>query len=94
MMGDAARHSSYKTTQNNLIQPGYASLNNIEYKQIVLVIAAVVSLLIAEYMTAFGLIILTLFNAWLGYNQEGKAESAVAALGKMIWMASRWCGLM
>ena len=52
--------------------------------QIVLVGAAVVSLLIGEYVTFAGLILLTLFNAWLGYNQEGKAEAAAAALGKMM----------
>ena len=27
---------------------------------------------------------LTLFNAWLGYHQEGKAEAAAAALGAMM----------
>ncbi len=55
-----------------------------DYMQIVLVVAAVVSLLIAEYRTGVMLILLTLFNAWLGYHQEGKAEAAAAALGKMM----------
>jgi P-type Ca2+ transporter type 2C len=55
-----------------------------EYMQIVLVGAALVSLLIHEYVTAVGLFLLTLFNAWLGYHQEGKAEAAAAALGKMM----------
>ena len=55
-----------------------------EYMQIVLTGAAVVSLLIGEYVTGVGLILLTLFNAWLGYHQEGKAEAAAAALGKMM----------
>jgi Ca2+-transporting ATPase len=55
-----------------------------EYMQIVLVGAALVSLLIGEYVTGVGLILLTLFNAWLGYHQEGKAEAAAAALGKMM----------
>jgi P-type Ca2+ transporter type 2C len=55
-----------------------------EYMQVVLVGAAVVSLLIGEYVTCVGLLLLTLFNAWLGYNQEGKAEAAAAALGKMM----------
>ena len=50
-----------------------------DYMQIVLVVAAVVSLLIGEYGTAIGLALLTLFNAWLGYHQEGKAEAAAAA---------------
>ena len=52
--------------------------------QIVLVVAALVSLLIEEYGTAIGLAILTLFNAWLGYHQEGKAEAAAASLGQMM----------
>ena len=52
--------------------------------QIVLVVAAVVSVLIGEYGTAIGLAVLTLFNAWLGYHQEGKAEAAAAALGAMM----------
>ncbi len=55
-----------------------------EYMQIVLLVAAVVSLLIAEYRTFIGLILLTLANAWLGYNQEGKAAASVAALSKMM----------
>src|SRR4051812_11838339 len=54
-----------------------------DYMQLVLVVAAVVSLLIKEYGTFVGLTLLTLFNAWLGYHQEGKAEAAAAALGKM-----------
>ena len=55
-----------------------------EYMQVVLVAAAGVSLLIGEYGTAVGLTVLTLFNAWLGYHQEGKAEAAAAALGAMM----------
>lgn len=55
-----------------------------DYMQIVLVVAAGVSLLIAEYGTAIGLFLLTLFNAWLGYHQESKAEEAAAALGSMM----------
>ena len=55
-----------------------------DYMQIVLVVAALVSLLIGEYGTAIGLALLTLFNAWLGYHQEGKAEAAAASLGQMM----------
>ena len=55
-----------------------------DYMQIVLVVAAVVSLLIGEWGTAIGLAVLTLFNAWLGYHQEGKAQAAAAALGAMM----------
>jgi len=55
-----------------------------DYMQIVLVVAAVVSLLIGEIGTFVGLFVLTLFNAWLGYHQEGKAEAAAASLGQMM----------
>jgi Ca2+-transporting ATPase len=55
-----------------------------EYMQVVLVGAAIVSLVINEYVTGVGLILLTLFNAWLGYHQEGKAEAAEAALSSML----------
>ncbi|MGO4782812.1 cation-translocating P-type ATPase [Cryobacterium sp. W22_MBD10_FK3] len=55
-----------------------------DYMQIVLVVAAGVSLLIGEYGTAIGLFLLTLFNAWLGYHQESKAEQAAASLGSMM----------
>ena len=53
-----------------------------EYMQIVLLVAAVVSLLIGEYRTFVLLILLTLLNAWLGYHQEGKAAASAAALSK------------
>src|SRR6478735_3432683 len=55
-----------------------------DYMQIVLVGAALVSLLIGEYSTAVLLALLTLFNAWLGYHQEGKAEAAAAQLSTMM----------
>ena len=52
--------------------------------QIVLVVAAIVSVLIGEWGTAIGLAVLTLFNAWLAYHQEGQAQAAAAALGAMM----------
>ena len=55
-----------------------------DYMQIVLVVAAVVSLLIGETGTFVGLLVLTIFNAWLGYHQEGKAEAAAASLSKLM----------
>jgi P-type Ca2+ transporter type 2C len=55
-----------------------------DYMQVVLVGAAIVSLLIGEYRTGAGLFVLTIFNAWLGMHQEGKAEAAAAALGRMM----------
>src|SRR3954452_3371055 len=53
--------------------------------QIVLLVAGIVSLFIPnQALTGVVLILLTLFNAFLGLNQEGKAEASVAALAKMM----------
>ncbi|MBW5481204.1 cation-translocating P-type ATPase [Streptomyces bambusae] len=59
------------------------------YMQIVLVAAAVVSLLIREWTTAVLLIVLTLLNAVVGLRQEGKAESAMNALKSMMKATAR-----
>jgi P-type Ca2+ transporter type 2C len=71
--------------------PGYIAFVN-QYKdpmQIVLLGAAVVSLIIQQWSTALILIILTLFNAFLALRQEGKAEASVAALQKMLIVKSK-----
>ncbi len=71
--------------------PGYIAFLN-QYKdpmQIVLLAAAIVSLIIQQWSTAFILIILTLFNALLALRQEGKAEASVAALQKMLIVKSK-----
>ena len=53
--------------------------------QIVLLAAGILSLFIpSQFMTGVLLIVLTLFNAFLGLSQEGKAEASVAALQKMM----------
>jgi P-type Ca2+ transporter type 2C len=52
--------------------------------QIVLLAAGVLSLVLQEWETGIVLIVLTLFNAVLGLQQEGKAAAAVAALQKMM----------
>ncbi|MEV7617198.1 HAD-IC family P-type ATPase [Streptomyces sp. NPDC089799] len=59
------------------------------YMQLVLVAAAVVSLLIREWTTAVLLIVLTLLNAVVGLRQEGKAESAMNALKSMMKATAR-----
>ncbi|MEV7723181.1 HAD-IC family P-type ATPase [Streptomyces sp. NPDC087917] len=59
------------------------------YMQIVLVAAAVVSLVIQEWTTAILLIALTLLNAVVGLRQEGKAESAMNALKSMLKATAR-----
>jgi Ca2+-transporting ATPase len=57
--------------------------------QILLLVAAIASLIIKEWSTVLILIILTLFNALLSLRQEGKAEASVAALQKMMIVKSR-----
>ena len=53
------------------------------YMQIILVAAAVVSLVIKQWATAGLLLLLTVLNAVVGMRQEGKAESAMNALRSM-----------
>jgi P-type Ca2+ transporter type 2C len=72
-------------------QPGYIRFLN-QYRdpmQIVLLVAAIVSIVINEWSTALLLIALTLFNAFLALRQEGKAEASVAALQKMLIVKAR-----
>ncbi len=59
------------------------------YMQIILVGAAVVSLLIKEWTTAIVLIVISLFNAVVGLRQAGKAESAMNALQSMMKATAR-----
>ena len=59
------------------------------YMQIILVGAAVVSLVIQEWATAIVLIVITLFNALVGLRQAGKAESAMNALQSMMKATAR-----
>src|SRR5215218_5983817 len=59
------------------------------YMQIILVGAAVVSLLIAEWGTAALLLVLTVLNAVIGLRQEGKAQSAMNALKSMLKSTAR-----
>ena len=58
--------------------------------QIVLLAAGVISLFLpGQFWTGVGLIGLTLFNAFLGLSQEGKAEASVAALQSMMVVKAR-----
>jgi P-type Ca2+ transporter type 2C len=59
------------------------------YMQVILVVAAVVSLLIKEWSTAVLLVLLTILNAVVGMRQEGKAESAMNALRSMMKATAR-----
>jgi P-type Ca2+ transporter type 2C len=58
--------------------------------QIVLLVAGIVSLYpLKELETGILLVLLTLFNAVLGLQQEGKAAAAIAALQKMMIVKAR-----
>ena len=59
------------------------------YMQIVLIIAAIVSLFIAEYRTFLLLVVLTIFIAVMGYKQEAKAAASVAALNRMMKIVAK-----
>jgi P-type Ca2+ transporter type 2C len=61
-----------------------------EPMQIVLLAAGVISLFLpGQFMTGVLLIGLTLLNAFMGLNQEGKAESSIAALQSMMVVKAR-----
>src|SRR3954471_10223173 len=58
--------------------------------QIVLVVAGVISIYpVKQFGTGIVILLLTLLNAVLGLNQEGKAAAAVAALAKMMIVKAR-----
>jgi P-type Ca2+ transporter type 2C len=59
------------------------------YMQIILLIAAVISLAIGQWSTGLVLIALTVFNAVTGLRQEGKAESAMNALKSLMKQTAR-----
>ncbi|MBN1104424.1 MAG: HAD-IC family P-type ATPase, partial [Deltaproteobacteria bacterium] len=50
---------------------------------IILIVAAVVSLLLGEYVDAIAIMVIVALNAVVGVVQESKAEQALAALKKM-----------
>ncbi|NTV53965.1 MAG: cation-translocating P-type ATPase [Syntrophaceae bacterium] len=67
-------------------RPGFFQLllgqfNN--FLVIILIIAAVVSLLLGEYIDAIAIMVIVVLNAVVGVIQESKAEAALAALKKM-----------
>ncbi|HYB25151.1 MAG TPA: cation-transporting P-type ATPase [Solirubrobacteraceae bacterium] len=59
------------------------------YMQLILVAAAVVSLVIKEWSTGVLLLLITVLNAVVGLRQEGKAESAMNALKAMVKASAR-----
>jgi Ca2+-transporting ATPase len=59
------------------------------YMQMILVGAAIVSLVIKEWSTGVLLILITVLNAVVSLRQEGKAESAMNALKAMVKATAR-----
>ncbi len=59
------------------------------YMQMILVGAAIVSLVIKEWSTGVLLIVITVVNATVSLRQEGKAESAMNALKSMVKATAR-----
>src|SRR6476469_3043539 len=59
------------------------------YMQIILVAAAVASMLIGEITTGIVVLAITAFNALGGMRQQGKAESAMNALQSMLKTSAR-----
>jgi Ca2+-transporting ATPase len=59
------------------------------YMQMILLGAAIVSLVIAQWSTAIVLFVISLFNAVVGLRQAGKAESAMNALQSMMKTTAR-----
>ena len=59
------------------------------YMQIILVAAAVASMLIGEISTGIVVLAITAFNALGGMRQQGKAESAMNALQSMLKASAR-----
>jgi Ca2+-transporting ATPase len=59
------------------------------YMQVILIVAAVVSVLIKEWGTAALLVALTVLNAVVGLRQQGKADSAMNALKSMVKASAR-----
>jgi P-type Ca2+ transporter type 2C len=59
------------------------------YMQLILIVAAAVSLAIKEWSTGVLLVLLTILNAVVGMRQEGKAESAMNALKSMMKATAR-----
>ncbi len=59
------------------------------YMQIILLVAAVVSIAIGQFHTGVMVLILTVINAVVGLREEGKAESAMNALKSMMKATAR-----
>ena len=73
------------------VQPGWQRFlaQYKSYMQIILVAAAVASLLIGQISTGIAVLLITALNALGGLRQQGKAESAMNALQSMLKTSAR-----
>jgi Ca2+-transporting ATPase len=83
----AARLDTYGP--NELVERGGKSSWNILLDQfkdtmvVILIIAAIISIVLQEYTDAVAIIVIVIINALIGFRQEYKAEEAMAALKKL-----------
>ena len=89
--GGAAEGGRPECAAEEKLTPGWRRFLD-QYRscmQLILVGAAIVSLVIKEWSTGVLLLVLTLLNAVVGLRQEGKAESAMNALKSMMKATAR-----
>jgi Ca2+-transporting ATPase len=94
---DAAKENLAKYGRNELIAKKKKSPVIIFLRQffdvmiLVLALAAIISILVAEYSDAFVIIVIIILNATVGFVQEYRAEKAMEALQKMaVPMTAVW----
>ena len=86
-----AKYGPNKFTEQETESRWHAFLRQYaDIMQIVLLVAGIASIVVVRQVsTGVMLILLTVFNAYLGLSQEGKAAAAVAALQQMMVVKAR-----